>query len=102
MRVGRELQALERAAEDVGDGLDGERLGQARDALEQDVATGEERHEQALEHPLLADDHPLDLEQRGLQRVMGLARGVRLLVQRVQAPLFGGHGIGAPVCGLTD
>src|SRR5215470_5399755 len=48
--VGRELQALETAAEHVGDGLDRERLGQARHALEQHVAAREQRHEDALEH----------------------------------------------------
>ena len=69
--VGRELQALERAAEHVGDGLDGQRLGQARDALEQHVAAGQQRHEHALEHRLLADDDALDLEERGLERVVG-------------------------------
>ena len=62
--VGRELEALERAAEHVGDGLDRQRLGQAGHALEQHVAAGEQRHEHALEHRLLADDHALDLEQR--------------------------------------
>ena len=71
--VGRELQALERAAEHVGDGLDGQRLGQTGNALEQHVPTGQERHEHALEHRLLADDHPLDLEEGRLQRVMGIA-----------------------------
>ena len=45
-----ELQAPERAAEDVGDRLDGERLVQAGNALEQHVAAGRQRDEQALEH----------------------------------------------------
>ena len=73
-----ELQALERASQHVGDGLDGERLGEARDALEQHVAAGEQRDDHALEHRLLADDHALDLEQRGLQRVVRLARAAAL------------------------
>ena len=92
--VGRELQALERAAEHVGDRLDGQGLGQAGHALEQHVAAGQQRHEHALEHRLLADDHPLDLEQRGLERVVGQAGGPRVLVvalQRPQAALLGCH-----------
>ena len=74
--VGGELQALELAAERVGERLDGQRLGQAGDALEQHVAAGQQRHEQPLEHRLLADDHPLDLEHRRLERVVGLARRI--------------------------
>ena len=90
--VGRELQPLERAAEHVGDGLDRERLGEAGHALEQHVAAGEQRDEQALEHPLLADDHALDLEQRGLERGVRLARRVLLAaLQRPQAEVLGAH-----------
>ena len=60
------------------------------------MATGEQRHDHALEHRLLADDHALDLEQRGLERVVGLPRGgaaARLLVvlQGPQAGLVGCH-----------
>jgi hypothetical protein len=80
-----ELQALERASEHVRDSLDGERLRQARDALEQHVAAGEQGDEQPLEHPLLPDDHALDLEQRCLQRGVGLARRA-LLLASVQSP----------------
>ena len=47
-----------------GQGLDGQRLGQAGHALEQDVAAGQQADEQALEHRVLADDHPLDLRER--------------------------------------
>ena len=91
--VGRELQPLERAAEHVGDGLDRQRLGQPGHALQQHVASGQERHEHALEHRLLADDHPLDLEERRLERVVGVPRRVRLQlpVQRVEPPLLWGH-----------
>ena len=65
-QVRGELDALEAAAQDVGEGLDGQRLGQAGDALEQDVAAGQEADEDALEHLVLADDDPSDLEQDGL------------------------------------
>ena len=36
-------------------------------ALEQHVAAGEQRDEHPLDHPVLADDDPLDLEQRPLE-----------------------------------
>jgi len=57
------------------------------------VAAGEQRDEQALEHPLLPDDHALHLEQRGLQRGMSLAGG-RLLApfQSPKADVLGAHG----------
>ena len=65
--VRRELQAHARAAHDAGERLDGERLGDAGHALEQAVAAGEQRHEHPLDHPVLADDDLLDLEQRPLE-----------------------------------
>src|SRR4051812_17211980 len=84
--VRRELQALEGAAQRVGERLDGQRLGQPRHALEEDVPAGQERHEQPLEHRLLADDHPLDLEHRGLERGVRLPRRVVAgVVDRPQA-----------------
>ena len=61
-------------------------------ALEQHVAAGEQRDEQPLEHPLLADDDALDLEQRGLQRGVRLAGRVLLAAfQRPQAEVLGAH-----------
>ena len=54
---------LKRAAEDVGEGLDRERLGQARDAFEEEMAAGQEADQDPLEHRVLADDHAPDLEQ---------------------------------------
>ena len=72
--VGGELEALELAAERVGERLDGQRLGQAGHAFEEHVPAGQQRHEQPLEHRLLADDDPLDLEHRRLERGVRLAR----------------------------
>ena len=73
-QVGRELDALEGAAEDVGERLDGQRLGQAGDALEQDVAAGQEADEDPLEHLVLADDDAADLEQDRLADRAGVGR----------------------------
>ena len=80
-QVGRELDALEAAAEDVGEGLDGQRLGQAGDALEEDVAAGQEADEDALEHRVLADDDAPDLEEdgfRGRSRVVKVGQGAQV------------------------
>ena len=63
---------------DVGQRLDGQRLGQAGDALEQHVAAGEQRDEQALEHRVLADDDALDLVERLLEGVA--RRSARIVV----------------------
>ena len=46
---------------------DREGLGDARHALEEHVAAGEQADQHPLDQPVLADDHPLDLEQRALQ-----------------------------------
>ena len=61
-----ELDPLERRVEDVGEGLDRQRLGEARHALEEEVAAGEQRDEDPLEHRVLADDHAPDLVEDGL------------------------------------
>ena len=55
---------VERAAEHAGGRLDRQRLRQARDALDQQMALREQADEHPLEHRLLAGDHPPDLEQR--------------------------------------
>ena len=67
--VGRELDALEAAAEDVGDGLDGQRLREAGHALDQEVPAGEQADEDALEHLVLPGDHALDLEDGALEQL---------------------------------
>ena len=67
---------LNDAAEDGGRRLDGERLGQAGHALDQEVAAGDEADEDALEHLVLARDDALDLDQRLLEegtRLVGRA-----------------------------
>ena len=62
-----------RAAEDGRRGLDRQRLREARHALDQEMASGDEADEHALEHLVLAGDHALDLDERLLE----LRRGGR-------------------------
>ena len=80
--VGRELDAVEGAAEHVGERPHGQRLGEPGHALEQHVTAGQQRDEHALEHRVLADDDALALPQGRLQgaaRLVGdAAVGVRL------------------------
>jgi hypothetical protein len=83
--VGGELDAAERPAEDFGERLQRQRLGEPRDPLQQDVAAGEQADEQALEHRVLPDDHASDLRQRLAQAGAGLV-GER---QRVVRPGLG-------------
>ena len=52
-----------RAADDIGQRLGGERLGQTRHRFEEDVTAGQERDEQSLEQPALTDDDPTHLEE---------------------------------------
>jgi hypothetical protein len=70
--VGRELDALERPAEDGGGRLDRQRLRKPRYSLDQQVALGEQADEDALEHCVLAGDHPPDLVERLLQTLSRL------------------------------
>ena len=55
-QVGRELNAREADAQTLRDRLHGERLGESRHPLEQNVAAGEQPDQQALNHDLLAHD----------------------------------------------
>ena len=72
--VRRELDPRERPAEHACGGLDGQRLRQAGDALEQQVALREQADEHALEHVVLPRDHPADLEERLLEAILRLGR----------------------------
>ena len=64
-QVRRELDPVERAVDDVGDRPDEHRLAEARHALEQDVAVGEQPGQRLADEVALADDDPADL---GLDR----------------------------------
>ena len=87
--VGRELHPPEGPAENLRERLHGERLGQARDALQQHVAAGQQRDHEPLEHPVLSDDHALDLVERVFERGARLfAQGRRLVIGHVHAVSF--------------
>jgi hypothetical protein len=73
-QVGSELDAGERAADHLGEGLDGQSLGHPWHTFEQHVALGEQADEHPLDQLVLADDDPLDLEDGALE-------GVHLLLQ---------------------
>ena len=60
-QVGRELNPLEADVENAGQRADHQRLGQARHALQQAMAAGEDRGEDLLDDLVLADDHLLQL-----------------------------------------
>jgi hypothetical protein len=55
-QVRRELNPLEAGRQGFGQGLDGRRLGQTRHALQEDMPVGQQAHQQAGDHFLLADD----------------------------------------------
>ncbi len=55
-QVGGELDPLELDAERRSQGLDQQGLGKAWHALEEDVAAGEQGHEEPLDRGVLADD----------------------------------------------
>ena len=62
-QVGGELDAAKREVECLGQGTDRPRLGEARHALDQDVAAGQERDHQPFQQGPLSDHqvfHPLD------------------------------------------
>jgi hypothetical protein len=72
-QVGRELDAPELPADRTRQRGHGERLGEARQALEQHVAVGEQGDQQAVEQGILADDDRSAGRAHGLQ---GLALGL--------------------------
>ena len=88
--VGRELDPAERRVERVGEGPDRQRLGQAGHALEQQVAAGQQRDEDPLQHLVLADDDAPDLEQDGLGGGAGIG-GHRARRARVRPTGGFGH-----------
>ena len=67
--IGCELDPLELAADRAGQRLDREGLGQARNAFDEEVTSGQHGDRHPLEQHVLTDDGALDLEQHRLERV---------------------------------
>ncbi len=67
-RSGGELHPGEGPADDLGEGLDRERLGDAGNTFEEDVAAGEQTHEDSLDELVLTDDDALDLVDGPLEQ----------------------------------
>ena len=68
------------------------------------MAVGEQRHEHALEHLLLADDHPLDLEQgrlEGVADLFGAADGMEPPLLAVHVFSFWFRPVGRPAAGMV-
>ena len=87
-QVGGELQAYEGPADRVREGLDRERLGETRNALDEAVTLGEQAHEDALDHSVLPDDDPLHLEERTLELFgRGVLGAGRRLVGHLDPPI---------------
>ena len=56
----------------LGCGLDSQRLGETGNALDQQVAAGEQAGQDPLQHLVLSGDYPPDLEEGSLQHLLGL------------------------------
>ena len=69
--VGRELDALELAADRAGERLDRHRLGETGHALHQHVPAREQRDDQPFEQVVLPDDDLLDLVEHLLHGLVG-------------------------------
>ena len=71
--VGGELEAAEPGVDSGGEGFDGEGFGQAGNALEQDMAIGEEADEETFDKVFLADDDLVEFGEQGVDEGAGLA-----------------------------
>src|SRR5512133_2899810 len=60
-QIGRELHAREAEVERLGDGLDEQRLREARNANEQDMPARQQRRDEVVDDLVLANDAPPDL-----------------------------------------
>jgi hypothetical protein len=62
-QVRRELNALKLRRDRLTNRVDGQRLGEAGNTFEQNVPTGEQSDQNALDHHILTDDDLVDLVQ---------------------------------------
>ena len=74
-QVDRELHAAELEVDGLGHRLHEQRLGDARHALEQQVAAREQRDQHPLHHAALAHDGPGHVGPHGLGEGVGIGRG---------------------------
>ena len=74
-QVRRELNAVERRVDRLGERADGQRLRQTRHSLEQNVSAGEKADEQPIDHVVLTDDTPRDLTRNVLNQPRIRRRG---------------------------
>ena len=70
-QVRGELEAGELDVEGRSQGLDGEGLGQARDAFQQHVAIGQEADDQPFDQIILADDHLANFAKKRTHKSAG-------------------------------
>src|SRR5439155_19245100 len=73
--IWRDPDAEERAADRARERLHSERLREARDALDQQVALREDRDQHAFEEMVLADDDPLDFIEDAFHQRRNAAAG---------------------------
>ncbi len=66
-----ELQTVKSGVDAAGEAGDGQGFRQAGDALDEDVAVGEDADEQVPEHLLLADDDLVDFVVQAAERPAG-------------------------------
>ena len=81
-QVGGELDPPEREVERLGQGADGPGLGQAGDALDQDVPAGQQGDDQPLEQRALADDRGLEPVDQAREPASWAARAGRWRMRR--------------------
>ena len=79
-KVGRELDALELAANRFRQGLDRHGLGQTRHAFDEDVPARQQRDDQSLQQMILPDDDLLHFVQHAFHRPPVF--GIHILIHR--------------------
>ena len=79
-QVGRELDALEGAADRARDGLRQDRLADARHVLDQDMALAQHGDQREAHGIVLADDHALDVVDDPLARLADRVYGNHLAI----------------------
>ena len=76
-QVRGELDAAEIDRDGPAQGLDGERLGEARHALEEDMAVGQQANQQVIHHAFLSNHGLADFVSKGVDEGAGRRDAVR-------------------------